>query len=381
MIPKWTFRLLCAALLAVVAVGGCDKPEQGEPAEATSLRLEDGGWEVEDADATGAGADLVRIRGLMAQGEYVSVVRAVKKHVRSYPGERSNEEALHLAGQAQLARGAYYKAYEWFEKQITQYPGGTLLERGLLGEVEAGEALMGGEKRWVWGMFPVSAKGEGRMILERVVEHASGTQLAEKVMLRLADWRYDRGDYIEAVERYDLFVRQFPRSAHAGYAILRGARASGLLYRGTEFDEGPLIEAEQRYAIVLAQFPQLAQQEQVAEAVAEIREQRAAKSYECGRFYERTDQFDTAVYYYRKTVELFPETQYSVLAQATLRQWGLEGTGEPDPPARRPVARAERREPPAEPRREEPTGPVRRPPAEPLGQITTRPLGPAAPGS
>ncbi|MHC4986469.1 MAG: outer membrane protein assembly factor BamD, partial [Planctomycetota bacterium] len=369
MIPKWTLCLLCAALLlAAVAVGGCDEPaipDEGEAGDATSLRLEEEGWEVEDAAATGAAGDLTRIRGLMEQGEYVAVVRAVKKHVRTYRGELSNEEALHLAGQAQLARGEYYKAYEWFEKQIAQYPGGTLLERGLLGEVEAGEALMGGEKRWVWGMFPVSAKGEGRMILERVVEHAPGTQLAEKVLLRLADWRYDRGDYVEAVERYDVFVRQFPRGAHTGYAILRGAQASGLLYRGSEFDEGPLIEAEQRYAIVLEQFPDLARQEQVAEAVAEIREQRAAKSYEAGRFYERTDQFDTAVYYYRKTIELFPETQQAVLAQSWLRQWGLDDTEappEPERPARRPVARVERREPPVVPRREEPTEPAPRPP-------------------
>jgi len=403
MTPKWTLCLLCAALLTAAALGGCDKPAgpgegEAEGEGATSLRIEEGGWEVEDAAATEAGADVARIRGLMEQGQYVSVVRAVKKHVRKYPGERTNEEALHLAGQAQLARREYYKAYEWFEKQIAQFPSGPLLERALLGEVEAGEALMAGAKRWEFGMFPMPAKEEGRMILDRVTEHAAGTQLAEKVMLHLADWRYDRGDYVEAVERYDLFVRQFPRGAHTGYAMLRGAQASGMLYRGSEFDEGPLIEAEQRYAMVLEQFPDLAEQENVAAAMADVREKRATKSYERGRFYERTDQFDTAVYYFRLTAEQFPQTEHADLAKAWLRQWGLDEAGpsrrEPERPPRRPVAQAEPRRPvaprrPAEPVAGEeparPVQPVRRPPpdanTEPLGQIPTTPLGPAAPGS
>lgn len=321
MVPKTTMRWFSVALMLAVSAGlaSCGEPS-GEGGFLESLRLGSGGWEAEEA-GTPEG-DVASIRTLFDAGKFSSVVSAAGKHVRKYPGERTHEEAFHLAGQAELGRGHYYQAYEWFEKQIIQFPSGELFERGLLGEIEAGEALMGGEKKLMWGFIWVTAKDEGVMILERVTEHAPGTRLAEEVLFKIGDWYYERSKWAEAIETYDQFVGLFPNGLKTPDAMLNAARATESMYRGTNFDEAPLIEAEQRYLLIQEQFPEQAGQARVAEAIRNVRNERAAKLYESATFYERTNRYDSALYYYKRIVNEFPDTRHAVTSRAALRQLG-----------------------------------------------------------
>ncbi|HDZ19665.1 MAG TPA: outer membrane protein assembly factor BamD [Phycisphaerae bacterium] len=325
--------------MALVVLAGlalaCDRePGAGKP----SLEIRGGKWLMLDPSApeTPAGS-LARIRDASQGTRYGRVVRWSKRHVKRFGSDPTTEEALLLAGQAELARGRYYQAFERFDDQLSRYPAGEFSAQALLGEVTAGEALISGKKRVVFGIFRIGATDEGVMILEKVAGHAPGTQLAEDVLLRIGDWYYAHAQWAKAIESYDQFMKLFPRSRRTPDAMLNAARASVASFHGIDYDETPLLEAQQRYEQFVEQFPVQAEAEGVVEALADIRDQRAGKLYECARFYERTNRLQTAIYYYRKLTEQFPDTSYALLGEDALMQMGLL-----DLPSQEVLERAER---------------------------------------
>jgi outer membrane assembly lipoprotein YfiO len=297
------------------------------------MELLGGNWLARSKEIGSPGDSLSAIREKSEAGKHGAVVGAVKKHLKKFPSDATCEEAMLLAGQSELARKRYYKAFEWFDKQVVRYPAGPLFERGLNGEIEAGEALLGGKKRKVWGVFPISARDEGVEILEKVATHAPGTKMAESALLKVAEWYYSEGDWADAVEAYDTFVAVMPRSRHVGQAMLNAAHATYEMYKGSGYDETPLLEAQQRYRAVQEQFPRLAERTGIARTLIEIRSTQAEKVYDCGTFYERTHRPEAAVYYYRRVVLEYPDTYYGQMSRdALVRLLGPDA--EADLPAR-----------------------------------------------
>ena len=80
--------------------------------------------------------------------------------------------------------------------------------------------------------MPIDGKSEAIDILTRIAEHAPGTDIAAKSILRVADHHYSSQDWPEAVDAYDLLVDLFPKSDRAPYAAGQAAMATWMEFRG-----------------------------------------------------------------------------------------------------------------------------------------------------
>lgn len=313
---RWS---ILAVVLAAAAVGWAD--------EGTYV-FEDGKWVqvAQPAKGTVAG-ELELIRQAVREGRSRRAVSLTKRFLKDHPISPAREPAMSLAGQAEMNRSRYFQAYEWYRRQIDEFPGGDLLERALQREYDVADAFLQGRKRLLMGWLPVPATDDGVEILTRIVEQAPGSEVAERALLRRADHHYDRRQYDEAIDAYDQFVQLYGRSSEqAPYAMLQAARGTYALFRGVRYDETPLLDARQRFLSFAEAYPSRADEANVAQVLATIRDILAEKNYRTARFYDRVGRPEASAHYYRIVVNEFSGTEWSDAARQALQARGLLAT-------------------------------------------------------
>lgn len=277
--------------------------------------------------------ELALVRLLFEDGQYKKLVKAAKKFFKRYPGDACYEEVCMLAGRSEMSRSRYWQAFEWFEKQLNDFPSGRFSDRALLYEYEVAEAFLAGQKRIVWGgVIRLKATDEGLEILQRIAEHIPGTELAARSLLRVGDFYYEREKWIEAIEAYDVFLDLFGKSAKAPYAMGRAAMASWHSFEGVLFDDTPMLEAEHRFKTLLEGYPAEAKKLRTRQILKQIAATRAHKLYESAAFYRRTGKPSAAAFYYRQTARQFPGTQWARDAKGALAALGEVAASSPARP-------------------------------------------------
>lgn len=272
--------------------------------------------------------ELALVRWHVDHGDYGKAVRAAKRFLKLYVVSPAREEVMLLAGEAEMKRGRLFQGYEWFEKQLAEFPSGRFFDRALEREFEVAEAFLAGRKRVVLVILRLPARDDGLEILSRIAEHVPGTPMAQRALLRIGEYHFGRGEWMDATEAYDRYVAAFPRGEKVAEAMLKAAQATYASFTGVRRDETPVIEAEQRYREFARKFPISAAEAGVEATLEHIRGIRAAKLLEEARFYERVGKWTAAAFTYRLVTETYPHTDAA--DQAALALVALGG-GVPAP--------------------------------------------------
>jgi outer membrane assembly lipoprotein YfiO len=164
-------------------------------------------------------------------------------------------------------------------------------------------------------------------MLFRIQERAPGSPIAERSLLRTADYYYEHGDYDFAVDAYAAYAKTYPRSPDTPGVRLRQAFASLAQFRGKRFDPTPAIDAKAQLQDIQAEYPELAKREGVADVLTKIDEMLAARIAQTADFYRRTHQPRAQAYNLRYLIDNYPDTQAAAKAKTTLDkmpQWALD---------------------------------------------------------
>jgi len=342
---RWIWLLAASAL-----AGGCthftrprsasQKPAPAADRASASSVWKDGKWmPVRAGEGTPAG-ELGIIRGHLDAGRPKAALKAAKKFLRRYSGNDACEEAMLLAAQAEMDRGHYYAAFERFSEQVGAYPNGKFFERALTRQYEIADAFLEGRKQRALWVLRVSAEEEGLDILTRIAERAPGTVIAEKSVLRAADFYYEHARLPEAVDQYDFHQQLFGKSPRAEYSMLRAARATYGQYRGHQFDDTPLIDAQQRFREFARKYPAKARRVNVPTILKQISSAIVHRVFVTAAYYERVGRVRSATFYYRRVVERYPTTHWATRAKEALARLGVGDRSAPptiDKPGTRPA--------------------------------------------
>ena len=322
-----TSRILCLFLAAAwIPVDPCARAEEGE------LFWDGKEWVApKPADPGTPEGDLVMIRELVMHAENKDAVKAVERFLVEHGDSPACEEAMNLAGQALINRGRYWDAYKWFERQISSYPNGAFFERALNREYLIADAFLNGRKRRALKIFRVPADEDGIEMLTRISTHAPGTKIAERSLLRVADFHFHRRQYVEAVDVYDEFIESHPQSGRRSYAMLQAAKSYLLSFRGVKWDDAPLLDARKRFEVFAQAFPRAAERENIAGILKNIHVTLGHKVYHTARFYERTKHPQAAAFYYRKVIREYPDTHWAQSARGRLERLGPIEPADPAP--------------------------------------------------
>ncbi|MFW5840095.1 MAG: outer membrane protein assembly factor BamD [Planctomycetota bacterium] len=273
----------------------------------------------EPKEGTPAG-ELAIVRQGLRNGRPKAAIKAADSFLSRYPTDPQREQVLLLAGQAEMQQGDYLDAYDYFEQQIAEFPGGRDFEQALNREYEIGNAFVSGRKRKTLWIIPVGAEERGLEILTRIAEHAPGSEIAQKALMRIGDYHYAQGQWPQAVDAYDNFVRLFGQTDAAAQARLNAARATFAQFISVQHDDTPLLEARQRFRSFAEAYPERAQQVNISGVLAQIADARAEKTFRIAEFYRRTDRPQAAEYYFRLVRKEFPETRWARQAAVQLGQ-------------------------------------------------------------
>ncbi|MEA2708127.1 MAG: hypothetical protein QOF78_728 [Phycisphaerales bacterium] len=262
--------------------------------------------------------------------------RAAKKiaidWVRANPNHPQRDRALFLIAQSLYQYGNRIRAFYYLDELMDEYPGSSFYGLALEKQYQIADDYLKGYKRRFFGVPAFHAYEEAVEMLFRIQHRSPGSQLAERAMLRTANFYYHDGQYDFAADTYAAYLRSYPRSPITARVRLRQAYSVYAQFRGPKFDATPAIDAREQLRELIAQYPQMAADEQIPQLVEQIDRTLARKLFVTADFYRRTRQPLGAAYTYRYVAKAYPNSEESRQAELALKDlpaWALQNVPEP----------------------------------------------------
>ena len=267
------------------------------------------------------------IEQLIQQGQFAD---ARKRCVEWLLGNKTSpvrDRGLFLEADALYGYGNRVKAFFYLDELMDEYPESNLYYRALEKQFQIADAFLNGYKRRILYMPILGAEEEGIEMMYRIQQRSPGSPLAEKALLRTADYYYTNGDFDFAADAYAAYIRSYPRSDILPRIRLRQAFSNLAQFRGLRFDATPVIDARIQLVSMMNDYPEVSRQENIPEILQRIDETFARKLYGIADFYSRTHEPKAAVYTYRFLAENYPQSPEAGNAKRALSrmpQWALD---------------------------------------------------------
>jgi outer membrane protein assembly factor BamD (BamD/ComL family) len=305
------------ALAAVIGVMLCvqvsaAQTTRPQPAPRGTWELTDEGVRRIESPAETAGPaaqpepELDRVAELLDRGRFGAGRSRVIRWLRDNPQSPARDRALLQAARSFVGTGNRVKAFYYCDELLDTYPESTLYPEALQLQYDAADDYLSGVRERSLGFIPLTQPERGIEMLFRVQQRSPGSPLAERALIRTADYYWEDGQFDIAADVYQSYVTRFPRSPLAPMARLREAYANLAQFRGALYDPAPLINARTILAEMIDTYPDLAEQEDFEGKLELADRQFARKLYLKADWYRRTGQPESAAYVCRRAIELYP---------------------------------------------------------------------------
>ncbi len=313
----------------------------GLAATAAAARGQDQTWELIDghwqavatAPTTQAVSDetLDRVESLIGRGQQAAARKVCVTWLQSHKGSSIYDRALLLMARAYYAADDRITAFYYCDQLMDEYPSSGYFQTALKLQYQIADEFLSGHKMRFLGMPIVDANQEAIEMLYRIQQRSPGSPLAERGLLRTADFYYATSEFDLAADAYAVYVRGYPRSPMVPRARLRQAFSNYAQFRGLKFDPTPLIDARAQLVDLGRSYPDLAVEENIASVIERIDATLAAKIYHIADFYLRTHQPRAAVYNLRFLIANYPESREAKRASDRLAKMPARNLTDPAP--------------------------------------------------
>jgi outer membrane protein assembly factor BamD len=273
---------------------------------------------------------LQAIHTLLAEEKYDEAWDLADDWIDQHPNQPLLVEAHMLRGDAKVGSHRYYQALFDYEVVVRDYPGSDQFAVALEREYAIARAFIRGVKRRFLGMEIIPADDVAVELLIRIQERAPGHDIGESASLTLGEYYYNIRNMPQAVDAYDMFLRNYPKSQSRELAMKRLIEASIAAYKGPRFDARGIIDAGERIKAFEKEFPAAAERMGAEALLARIEEGLARKALLAAEWQFTRGDSVSAAYCYQRVVRDYPRT---ASAQEALRQLAQLGA-----PAAEPIA-------------------------------------------
>jgi len=309
LLRMWAAPLLVAAASIAVA--------QGAPA---GWELRQGAWVPVVEPGTGTPeAEVASMIQELQTNHTGDLIKHAKKWVKKNKSNPLVPQVLLLQGDAEVLRGNKYKALYSYEDILNNFPTSDLYTPVLQKEYDIADAFLKGYKRKFLGLRILPVTEDAVELLDRIQDRQRGSPLAEQAGMRVADYYYQRGDFPEALDAYDDFLKRYPYSQYVRKAEVRRAQASLGNFHGVLFDVTPLLDGRERLAAIAQVYPQTAEGLQVSALEDRIYQLEGRKDLEVARYYWRAGRHHAAGYFYKRVIQNWPDTLFAQQARKELQ--------------------------------------------------------------
>jgi outer membrane protein assembly factor BamD len=271
---------------------------------------------------------LDKVDRLLARRQHGPARQIVLAWLKRNPKAPDRDRGLFLLAEAYYQYGDRTRAFFHLDELMDYFGESRLFYPALEKQYQIADAYLRGYKNRLFGFPMLGAEEDGVEMLFRIQERAPGSPLAERALLRTADYYYDHAQYDLASDVYEAYARRYPRSPLIPRVQFRRAFASLAQFRGLNYDATPLVDAKAQLRSIQAAYPQMAEDENVPAVIERINATLAAKLYHIADFYVRTHKPRSAAYTYRYLIARYPESREAAKARDKLNrlpQWALAG--------------------------------------------------------
>ena len=154
------------------------------------------------------------------------------------------DRAIFLMATALYQYGDRIRAFYYLDELMDEYPESPLFYQALEKQYQIADAFLDGYKTRFLKIPLFGAEDEAIDMLFRIQNRSPGSPLAERALLRTADYYYFDRQYDLAADAYGFYIKQYPRSPQIAQVRLRQAFSNYAQFRGVRFDATPLVEAQ-----------------------------------------------------------------------------------------------------------------------------------------
>ncbi|MBN1852273.1 MAG: outer membrane protein assembly factor BamD [Pirellulales bacterium] len=281
---------------------------------------------------------------LYGQKKYVSAAKMFQKAADRWPGSDLQEEAMFMVGEGYFFADKYDDANDAYEAFVKKYSGSKFLDTAISRQwMIARYWQQTAEQDPEWPTTPnlfdktrprFDTHGRALKIYDNIRMNDPTGPWSDEALMATATSHFSRGRYEDADYHFGILRREYPKSEHQLMAHLLGLQCKIRKYQGPEYDPAPLEEAEQLIKQLKLQFgAQLDEEDRqrVDVIAAQIAHHRALRDWHMAQYYDKSDHFGAARFYYARVANNFPSTKMGQSAQDRL----AEISGRPDSPPER----------------------------------------------
>ena len=275
---------------------------------------------------------LDHVEELLRQRKNREAEKLAIKWVNANRDHPQRDRGLFLIAQGFYQYGNRIRAFYYLDELMDEYPESTYYAPALEKQYQIADRFLNGYKRRFVGIPMFHAYEEAVEMLFRIQHRSPGSPLAERALLRTANYYYHDGQYDFAADTYAAYLRSYPRSPITPRVRLREAYSMYAQFRGPKFDATPAIDAREQLKELIAQYSELAKEENLPALVEQIDRTLVQKLLVTADFYRRTNEPLGAAYTYRYVVKAYPQSEEARQAEVAMRdlpQWAINAA--PDP--------------------------------------------------
>jgi outer membrane assembly lipoprotein YfiO len=291
----------------------CSRAASAQTTRPQTWELHNGQWQQVTAPPPAATKQTIisdpqldRIEPAALRGNPKSAMKRLATWFKANRGSPARDRALMMMAQALYRYGDRVKAFYYLDELMDEYPDSPLFGPALQLQYDIADAYLHGYKRRIFMLPVLEAYDEAIEMLYRIQQRAPGSVLAEKSLLRTADYFYADQQYDLSAAVYHFYIEHYPRSPVIPRVRLREAYSNLAQFRGPRFDPTPVIDARTQLLDLKAQYPEVAQAERIDPLLRRIDGVFARKIYLTADFYRRTRQPKAAAYLYDYLVQAYP---------------------------------------------------------------------------
>lgn len=234
--------------------------------------------------------------------------RVVKRHAEAPEAE----DARLVRIQALQGDGKIKRAITECDGLLAAYPRTKHRTAALRVLLDAGQQLARSKYNMLF--FRLSRLEEGVEVLKKVIEHAPFGPVADDAALAIGDAYLRAGDFDQARDCYDSFLKTYPDSTLALRARVSRALCNYRLAGGAAYDTAPAVDAERELKLLASASgdPELDARKTLMSTLL------ARGDYETGLFYVRRGNIDGGMRYMKSVVAKYPDSGYARRAKRIL---------------------------------------------------------------